>query len=453
MNEEELRSIYRLLLYKANRVLKLNIPPIPPGTDIDSNELTAWIEDVLTPNISGNFIIYGAKITNNISKESTHIPLYTIKFKQLLPSINLTIDNNFVDDNGKVIRSIKETNKEIEEYHNKLSAAINNINLTEIGDVVADRKNMLEILGNFAHIEIESKDVKDWVRKLAKVNDNNKSFEGTSIAVYNNNNTSELTLYLYSNIKNEKGEDVKTITSISYKSSKKPLIKNSIYLSTSDDFIDTNSFTLQPDKLLEKFMNAYLSVDVTANNADKNILLRTITHVNGLNDEVFVNPLLQIEDTQTTKTVTPIVVATDNTNTPDTTLPTELIAIQGLIDLYEEFITGDQRKDKSYLISGLNTTIKPYNDVAGKVEDIHGLIIANKNIRELMLKYKSFINSIINKGGAIDVATIYDISKLKLFVKKDDIYYINAKYNENTLNEDIETLKGLEIDKKIQDCK
>ena len=51
------------------------------------------------------------------------------------------------------------------------------------------------------------------------------------------------------------------------------------------------------------------------------------------------------------------------------------------------------------------------------------------------------------------MATIYDISKLKLFVKKDDIYYINAKYNENTLNEDIETLKGLEIDKKIQDCK
>ena len=453
MNEEELRSIYRLLLYKANRVLKLNIPPIPPGTDIDSNELITWIEDVLTPNISGNFIIYGAKITNNISKESTHIPLYTIKFKQLLPSINLTIDNNFVDDNGKVIRSIKETNKEIEEYHNKLSAAINNINLTEIGDVVTDRKNILEILGNFAHIEIESKDVKDWAKKLAKVNDNNKSFEGTSIAVYNNNNTNELTLYLYSNIKNEKGEDVKTITSISYKSSKKPLIKNSIYLSTSDDFIDTNSFTLQPDKLLEKFMNAYLSVDVTANNADKNILLRTITHVNGLNDEVFVNPLLQIEDTQRTKTVTPIVVATDNTNTPDTTLPKELIAIQGLIDLYEEFITEERRKDKSYLISGLRIIIKPYNDVAGKVEDIYGLIIANKNIRELMLKYKSLINNIINEGGVIDVATIYDISKLKLFVKKDDIYYINAKYNENTLNEDIEKLNGLEIDKKIQDCK
>ena len=60
---------------------------------------------------------------------------------------------------------------------------------------------------------------------------------------------------------------------------------------------------------------------------------------------------------------------------------------------------------------------------------------------------------VINKRDTIDVATIYDISKLKLFVKKDDIYYINAKYNENTLNEDIETLKGLEIDKKIQDCK
>ena len=435
----------------ANGVLKYNQDTL--DTDIDSNELTAWIEYELTPKISGNFIIYGAKITNNISKESTHIPLYTIKFKQLLPSINLTTDKNFVDDNGKVIRSIKETNKEIEEYHNKLSAAINNINLTEIGDVVADRKNMLEILGNFAHIEIESKDVKDWVKELAKVNDNGKSFEGTSIAVYNNNNTNELTLYLYSNIKNEKGEDVKTITSISYKSSKKPLIKNSIYLSTSDDFIDTNSFTLQPDKLLEKFMNAYLSIDVTANNADKNILLRTITHVNGLNDEVFVNPLLQIEDTQTTKTVTPIVVATDNTNTPDTTLPKELIAIQGLIDLYEEFITEERRKDKSYLISGLKTIIKPYNEVTGKVDIVYELIINNSDIKILMSKYKSLINSIINKRDTIDVATIYDISKLKLFVKKDDIYYINAKYNENTLNEDIETLKGLEIDKKIQDCK
>lgn len=453
MNEEELRSIYRLLLYKANRVLKLNIPPIPPGTDIDSNELITWIEDVLTPNISGNFIIYGAKITNNISKESTHIPLYTIKFKQLLPSINLTIDNNFVDDNGKVIRSIKETKEEIEEYHNNLVAAINNINLTEIKDTSVDRKNMLEVLGNFAHIEIESKDVKDWAKKLAKAKANGKSFEGTSIAVYNNNNTNELTLYLYSNIKNEKGEDVKTITSISYKSSKKPLIKNSIYLSTSDDFIDANSFTLQPDKLLEKFMNAYLSVDVTANNADKNILLRTITHVNGLNDEVFVNPLLKIEDTQTTKTVTPTVVATDNNNTPNTTLPTELIAIQGLIDLYEEFITGDQRKDKSYLISGIKTIIKPYNGVTDKVEIVYKLIINNDDIKKLMSKYKSLINSIINKGDTIDVTTIYDISKLKLFVKKDDIYYINANYNNNDINEDVATLKGLEIDKKIPDCK
>jgi hypothetical protein len=70
-----------------------------------------------------------------------------------------------------------------------------------------------------------------------------------------------------------------------------------------------------------------------------------------------------------------------------------------------------------------------------------------------MLKYKSLINNIINEGGTIDLANIHDISKLKLFVKKDDIYYINANYNDNNLNEDIETLEGLKLDKKIQDCK
>ena len=70
-----------------------------------------------------------------------------------------------------------------------------------------------------------------------------------------------------------------------------------------------------------------------------------------------------------------------------------------------------------------------------------------------MLKYKSLINNIINKGGTIDVANIHDISNLKLFGKKDGIYYINANYNNNNLNEDINTLEGLELDKKIQDCK
>ena len=70
-----------------------------------------------------------------------------------------------------------------------------------------------------------------------------------------------------------------------------------------------------------------------------------------------------------------------------------------------------------------------------------------------MLKYKSLINNIINEGGTIDLANIHDISKLKLFVKKDNNYYINANYNDNNLNEDINTLEGLELDKKIQDCR
>lgn len=447
MNEEELVSIYRLLLYKANKVLKLYIPLISIGEKIDSNTLNTWIIENLMPKISGNFIIYGAKITNNISKEKSHIPLYTIKFKELLPSSELTIDDKFVGDAVKI--KVGDTKKEILNYHNNLTQTIENINLTEIRNIKTDKDTVLDILSNFANIDIVFKDVDTWAKKLA-----NSPFEGTSIAVFNSHTTDELTLYLYSNIKNEKGENVKTLTSISYKQGSKPLVNNRTYMSSINEFAKPDKIVLQPSQLLEKFMNAYLSADVTADNSNENILLRTITHVNGLNDELFVNPLLKIEDTIATKTVVPIIVTTDNSNTSDIELPTELLAIQGLIDLYEEFMVEEKRKDKSYVVSsGFSTTIKPHNEVAEKIEDIYELIQNNKEIKTLVSNYKSFINNIINKKEPIDITTIHDITGLKLFVKKGDIYYINGRYNSNDLNSDIETLKSFKIDKDITDCK
>ena len=440
MSKEELVSIYRLLLYKANKVLKLSIPFIPADKQIDSNTLNTWIINDLMPNISGNFIIYGAKITNNISKEKSHIPLYTIKFKQLLPSSELTIDDKFVGDAVKV--KVGDTKKEISDYHNNLTQAIENI-------LNIDKKAVLDVLSNFANIDIVFKDVDTWAKKLA-----NSSFEGTSIAVFNSHTTDELTLYLYSNIKNEKGDNVKTLTSISYKTAKKPLINNRTYISNINEFTEPEKIDLLSAQLLEKFMNAYLSADVTADNSNENILLRTITHVNGLNNELFVNPLLKIEDTNVTKTVMPTIITINNSNTSDTELPTELLAIQGLIDLYEEFMIEEKRKDKSYIVSsGFTTAIKPYNEVAGKIEEVYKLIGSSKEIKTLVNNYISFINNIIHKKEFNDTTNIHDINILKLFVKKEGIYYINGKYNSNDLKDDIDTLKSFKIDKDIQDCK
>ena len=291
-----------------------------------------------------------------------------------------------------------------------------------------------------------SKHVKEWIGSL-----HNNNFKGTAISIFNKKNkdddTEELTLYLYNTEKTE-------LKTIHYKTNENVRYTVRKYNQNNDILTDITDSKLS---LLNMFKEAHLSINISKNDADNNMIVKTITHVNGLNDELFINPLLlilQSEDKRIDVTVEKSFDDIEENDTEDEINDVEISEeakkrnqeIDRYLSIYDDFLI--DIKKVGYV--GIKALRRQKIDIENeknkkKVETIQDLIKNNEEFIKLMKAYKEYYNNYKNEKH------IYDLD-LRLFSKHENTVGIFYGYNSNYLTDDIDKLKSYIFDTESRDC-